>query len=300
MLLFMLSCGLTLIFSLMGVLNFAHASFYMLGAYFAFTISKLLGFWPALLLAPLAVGLLGAAFERWCLRRVHRYGHLPELLVTFGLTYLMLELVKLIWGRATVDYRIPEELSGTLFTIYNTQFPTYRGFMILVSLAMLLMIWLVFTRTRIGLVIQAALTHPDMAQALGHDVPKIFMLVFGGGAALAGVAGVVGGNAFVTEPAMASNVGAIIFVIVVVGGMGSLVGAFAASLLIGAVQTFGVALDYSPATVAKWLGFKITYATPGYSLLKITLSQVAPILPYMLLILMLIFRPRGLMGKREG
>jgi branched-chain amino acid transport system permease protein len=162
----------------------------------------------------------------------------------------------------------------------GSQYPIYRGFMMLVSVAMLVSIWVALTRTRIGLVIQAALTHPQTVEALGHNVPRVFMLVFGGGAALAGLAGVIGGNAFVTEPGMAAAVGPIIFVIVVVGGMGSLAGAFVASLLIGCMQTFAVSLDWSLA--------------------GISIAQVAPVLPYLLMVLLLIFRPKGLMGTREG
>ncbi|MES2251464.1 MAG: branched-chain amino acid ABC transporter permease [Pseudomonadota bacterium] len=299
LLLFMLSSGLTLIFSMMGVLNFAHASFYMLGAYFAYTLSGLVGFWPALILSPLLVGALGAAFERYSLRRVHKFGHVPELLVTFGLSYLILELVQLVWGRSTVPYGLPEALQGPLFTLYGTQFPKSRSFIMLVALLMLVSVWLLLTRTRIGLVIQAALKHPDMVEALGHNVPRVFMLVFGGGAALAGLAGVIGGNTYVTEPAMAGSVGTIIFVVVVVGGMGSLAGAFLASLLIGIIQTFAVALDQSLATALQALGVAVTDQTFGYELLKLTISQVAPILPYLFLVLILIFRPKGLLGTRE-
>ena len=300
LLLFMLSSGLTLIFSMMGVLNFAHASFYMLGAYFAYTIASVLGFWPALIVAPLLVGVLGALVERYGLRSVHKYGHIPELLFTFGLSYVIVELVQLVWGRATVPYKIPAELDGPLFTLYTTTFPIYRGFMMLIALLMLLAIYLVLTRTRIGLVIQAALTHPDTVEALGHNVPRVLMLVFGGGCALAGLAGVIGGNAFVTEPGMAGTVGSIIFVVVVVGGMGSLVGALMASLLIGVLQTFAVAIDYSMISVLALFGAQITAMTPGYAVLKLTISQVAPIMPYLLLVLILIFRPKGLMGTREG
>jgi len=274
LLLFMLSSGLTLIFSMMGVLNFAHASFYMLGAYFGYTVTSVLGFWPALLLAPLGVGLLGAAFERYFLRRVHKFGHVAELLITFGLSYIIVELVQLIWGRSSVDYRIPVVLDGPLFSLFGARFSMYRAFMMMVAVAMFGLIWLLMKRTRIGLVIQAALTHPQMVQALGHNVPRVFMLVFGGGCALAGLAGVLGGNAFVTEPGMAYSVGGIIFVVVVVGGMGSLTGALVASLLIGVMQTLAVATN--------------------------TFSQVAPMLPYLLLVLVLIWRPRGLLGTREG
>jgi branched-chain amino acid transport system permease protein len=300
LLLFMLSSGLTLIFSMMGVLNFAHASFYMLGAYFGYTTTQLIGFWPALLVAPLLVGLIGAGFEKYCLRRVHKFGHVPELLITFGLSYVLVELVQLVWGRGPVDYRVPAALDGPLFTLYGTQFPMYRGFMMGVALLMLLSIWLLLTRTRIGLVIQAALTHPETVEALGHNVPRVLMLVFGGGAALAGLAGVIGGNAFVTEPGMAATVGSVIFVVVVVGGMGSLSGAFVASLLIGIVQTFAVGIDISVLSLAQSIGTVITPEAFGYALFKLKISQVAPIMPYLFLVLILIFRPKGLLGTREG
>ncbi|HKX42252.1 MAG TPA: branched-chain amino acid ABC transporter permease [Burkholderiaceae bacterium] len=326
LLLFMLSSGLTLIFSMMGVLNFAHASFYMVGAYVAYTVARIVGFWPGLIIAPLVVAALGAMFERYCLRRVHKFGHVPELLITFGLSYVILELVQLIWGRTAVEFQPPESLRGPAFTLVNSSldglhvvwgaapaamcraadaavrivcspFPATRGFMMLVALLMLVALWLMLSRTRIGLVIQSALTHPEMVEALGHNVPRVFMLVFGAGAGLAGLAGVIGGSTFVTEPSMAATVGSVIFVVVVVGGMGSLAGAFIASLLIGVIQTFAVALDYSVGGMLAGLGFKVD---GGHSLLTLTLAQVAPILPYLFLVLILIFRPKGLMGTREG
>jgi branched-chain amino acid transport system permease protein len=329
LLLFMLSSGLTLIFSMMGVLNFAHASFYMVGAYVASSLAKLMGFWPALFIAPLVVGLLGAVFERYALRKVHKFGHVPELLITFGLSYVILEIVQLVWGRTAVEFAPPEALRGPVFTLVHSSvdglslvagaapaalcqaadaavrvacspFPATRGFMMVVALAMLLALWLMLTRTRIGLVIQSALTHPEMVEALGHNVPRVFMLVFGAGAALAGLAGVIGGSTFVTEPAMAATVGSVIFVVVVVGGLGSLAGAFVASLLIGIIQTFAVALDHSLASTLTALGVALSPALAGNTLMKLTLSQVAPILPYLFLVLILIFRPKGLLGTREG
>lgn len=300
LLLFMLSSGLTLIYSMMGVINFAHASFYMLGAYVAYTVSLYAGFWVALIVSPVLVGLLGAFVEQYGLRRVHKYGHIPELLFTFGFAYIAVEIVQLLWGRSPVPYTIPAMLDGALFTLYSTTFPLYRGFMLLVAFVMLLSVYGLIRHTRIGLIVQAALTHPAMAEALGHNVPRIFMLVFGGGCALAALAGVIGGNAFVTEPAMAASVGSIIFVVVVVGGLGSIAGAFIASLAIGLIQTFAVALDYSVADVlAQWGG--ATGPGSAFSpLMRLTIAQVAPILPYVLLVLMLIVRPKGLMGKREG
>jgi len=298
LLLFMLSSGLTLIFSMMGVLNFAHASFYMLGAYFAYSLGLKVGFFPALVLAPVLVGLVGAVVERYGLRQVHRYGHVPELLFTFGLAYLIEESVKVIWGLPAVPYRVPGILDGHLFTLYSTSFPKLRGFMMLVALAMLASVYLVLTRTRIGMVIQAALSHPQTVEALGHNVPRVFMLVFGGGCALAGLAGVIGGVAFVTEPSMAASVGPIVFVVAVVGGMGSLAGAFLASLLIGVIQTFAIALDGSLAGALGMLGIEVTAQTPLYSVWKLKLAEVAPVLPYLLLVLVLIFRPKGLLGTR--
>ena len=300
LLLFMLSSGLTLIFSMMGVLNFAHASFYMLGAYFGYTVSKWIGFAPALLIAPILVGLLGAVFERTCLRRVHQFGHVPELLITFGLSYLIIEIVQLVWGRLAMDYRRPSYLDFPLFHVFGTSFPAYRTFMMLVALAMLGVLYLLITRTRVGLIIQAALTHPETVEALGHNVPRVFTGVFGGGCALAGLAGVVGGPQFVTEPAMALTLGPIIFVVVVVGGMGSLPGAFIASVLIGVLDAFAVGSDGSLADLVNALGAHAGPETFGWTLLKVKISQTAAIVPYLLLVLILIFRPKGLLGTREG
>jgi branched-chain amino acid transport system permease protein len=302
LLLFMLAAGLTLIFSMMGVLNFAHTSFYMLGAYAAFQISQWLGFWAALVLAPVVVGLLGVAVERWGLRRVHKWGHVPELLFTFGLSFIIVELVQVIWGRAAVPYQVPAALDGPVRWLQQTvgiTFPAYRAFAMGVAVFMLGALWLLLTRTRIGLVIQAALSHPQQVEALGHNVPRVFMLVFGGGCALAALAGVVGGNLFVTEPGMAAAVGAIVFVIIVIGGMGSLSGAFVASLLLGLVDAFGKTSNWSIASGLNTLGLTVDAAAFGYTLWKLTLAQVTPVLPFLLLVLVLIFRPRGLLGTRE-
>ncbi len=296
LLLFLLSSGLTLIFSMMGVLNFAHASFYMVGAYLGYQCTQWFGFWPALFIAPLLVGVLGAFIERYGLRRVHKFGHVPELLFTFGLSYIIFEVIQIIWGRSALPFPVPALLDGTI-NLAGVTLSKFRLFMMGVAILMLLAIYLVLTRSRIGLVIQAALTHPDAVEALGHNVPRVLMLVFGGGSALAGLAGVIGGVAFVTEPAMAGAVGSIIFVVTVVGGMGSLGGAFLASLLIGFILTFAVQVDSS---IASLFGMKL--AADGFwaAILSLKMSQVAPVLPYLLLVLILIFRPKGLMGTREG
>ena len=299
MLLFLLASGLTLIFSMMGVLNFAHASFYMLGAYFGFQISRYVGYWPGLILAPLIVGVLGALVERYGLRVVHKHGHVAELLFTFGLAFMIEEIVQMVWGKVPVDYRVPPLLAFSAFTLFDTTYPAFRMFMLAMSVATFIGLLLLLTRTRVGLIIRAALSHPHMVGSLGHNVPLVFMLVFGAGCGLAALAGVIAGPALITQPAMAASLGPILFVVVVVGGLGSLPGAFVASLLIGLIQTFAVALNVSLADVLAHLGVTVTRASFGGDLWMATVAQVAPIIPYLLLVLVLIFRPHGLMGNRE-
>ena len=240
MLLFMLASGLTLIFSMMGVLNFAHASLYMLGAYFAYDVSRTIGFWPALVVAPMLCGLIGALIEMYGLRRVHKHGHIAELLFTFGLAFIIDKVVQMIWGLLPVPYRVPAALDFPLFTI-----------------------------------------------------------VFVGGSALAGLAGVIGGNYLVTEPAMAFAMGPIVFVVVVFGGLGSLPGCFIASLIMGFVQTFAVVIDYSFANVLALVGITVTDTTPFAEFLTIPVPRIGALLPYLMLVLILLFKPRGLMGTRD-
>src|SRR4051812_18834829 len=216
MLLFMVSAGLTLIFGMMGILNFAHASFYMLGAYFAYTLSGFFNFWVGLAVAPLLVGGLGVLIERTMLRRVHRYGHAHQLLLTFGIALICEELVKLFYGDFPVNYRMPPGLNFPAFTLYGTNYPFYRVFIGAVALAMFVSLLLLLRHSRIGIVVRAAERLPKMAEALGHNVPLVFMGVFGTGAALAGLAGAVAGAFFPTTPNMAVDLGMIVFVIVVV------------------------------------------------------------------------------------
>ncbi len=295
MLLFMLASGLTLVFSMMGVLNFAHVSFYMLGAYFGFEIERRVGFWPGFVVAPIAVGVIGAAVERFGLRRLHRLGHVSELLFTFGLAFVIEEVVQMVWGKLPVDYRVPPSLDFVAFRLFDTTYPAYKVFMLMTAVAMFAALYIVLKQTRVGLVIQAALTHPDMVAMLGHDVPRVFMLVFGAGAALAGLAGVIAGPALVTQPTMAALLGPILFVVIVVGGLGSLAGAFVASLLIGLIQTFAVAMNGSLAAV-------FGPVAPPFlgDLWQVTVAELAPIIPYLLLVIILIIRPTGLMGTRES
>jgi len=299
MLLFLLASGLTLIFSMMGVLNFAHASFYMLGAYFGYQISRYVGYWPGLVLAPILVGFAGALIERFGLRTVHKFGHVAELLFTFGLAFIIEEGVQMIWGKVAVDYRVPELLNFPAFTLFETTFPAFKMFMLVVSVATFVALLTLLTKTRVGLIIQAALSHPNTVGMLGHNVPLIFMLVFGFGCGLAALAGVIAGPALVTQPAMAASLGPILFVVVVVGGLGSLPGAFVASLAIGLIQTFAVAVNVSIADVMATVGIKLDPNSFAGDLWMATVAQVAPIIPYLLLVLVLMFRPQGLMGNRD-
>lgn len=301
LLLFMLSAGLTLIFSMMGVLNFAHASFYMLGAYFGYQISQYMGFWVGLLIAPLLVGLFGAVVERYGLRRVHQYGHVAELIFTFGLALLIEEAVQFFWGKSQVAYFVPSALNFPLFSISGNAVPAYKVFMIFTSIAIFAGLLFVLTRTRVGMVIQAALSYPRTVEALGHNVPLVFMCVFGVGSALAGVAGVIAGPVLGTFPGMAFVLGSIVFVTIVIGGLGSLWGALLASLLIGWITTFAAAYNVHFADLLLALGIDRPAdmaSSPWRDFWSLTLSQVGPILPYLLMVLVLIFRPDGLFRKR--
>lgn len=302
LLLFMLCSGLTLIFSMMGVLNFAHASFYMLGAYFAYQISTATGFWAGLIIAPLIVGVLGALVERYGLRRVHKYGHVPELIFTFGLALLIEELVQFIWGKSQQAYFEPEALNFPAFAIAGNSFPAYKVFMIFVAMGIFLALLYILTRTRVGMTIQAALSYPETVQNLGHNVPLVFMGVFGVGTAMAGLAGVIAGPVLGTFPGMAVQLGSIVFVTIVIGGLGSLWGALVASLIIGWLQTFAAAYNIAMEDILLWFGFTKPdniWDHPLQDLWSLTLPQIGPILPYLLMVFVLVLRPQGLMGKRE-
>ena len=299
MFLFMLSSGLTLIFGMMGVLNFAHASFFMLGAYIAYQINSMTNFWIALFLAPLFVAFIGGLTEKYALRRIHKYGHVAELIFTFGLFYIIEELVQMIWGRVPVEYRIPDALNFSLIEISGMSYPAYSMFRLFLSVAIFIALYQILAKTKTGLIIKASLTHPDMVSALGHNVPKVFSYVFGFGCGLAGLAGVLAGNVIGTEPSMALLLGPIVFVVIVVGGLGSLKGALYASLLIGFFQTVAISLEFSLNNLISLFGYNVDLESTLNNFTSITISQLAPIVPYLLLIIVLVSRPRGLFGGRD-
>ena len=294
----MVSAGLTLVFGMMGVLNFAHASFYMLGAYFAYTLQGVIGFGPAVVLAAVLSGGVGVIVERFFLRRVHQYGHAHELLLTFGLSFIIAETIKLFFGNYPVDYRIPAALDFAAFTLGRQQYPVYRVLMGGVAIAMFAALFLLLRYTRIGIVVRAAIYKPRMAEALGHNVKLVFMAVFGVGAALAGLAGAIAGAFYTTNPNMALEVGVMVFVVVVVGGLGSLGGAMVASLLIGILTSLAVGVDHSLADLLALVGAGAWAQATG-GLLTLKVSSLAATLPFALMLLVLLVRPGGLMGEKS-
>ena len=271
MLLFLVASGLTLIFGMMGVLNFAHGVLYMLGAYFSFSILMWTGsFWLSLILAPLMIALIGILIERFLLRKVHAFGHAHELLLTFGIAYIVEELVKIIWGSESLLVELPPILSGSI-SLLGAEYPVYRLFILGMSTLVFLLLFIILFKTRAGIIVRAAVANKNMVDALGFDVPMIFLLLFGMGAWLAGLAGVIGGPYLITNPGMAATIIIDLFVVVVVGGLGSIEGALVASLIIGELQSIGI----------------------------LFLPQFAIVFQFILMALVLIFRPHGLMGESK-
>jgi branched-chain amino acid transport system permease protein len=240
MLLFLVASGLTLVFGMMNVLNIAHASFYMLGAYFSYQMLKMFGnFWVGLVVCPLLVGLLGVFMERFLLRRVHAGGHVQEFVITFGILFVINELVKWIWGTAPLPVPIPPALSGSVMIMGNV-YPVYRLFILFFSLGILIFLAFILMKTRLGITVRAAVSDRDMVSALGTNTPRVFMLVMGIGTWLAGLAGVIAGPFISTYPGMALEILVDCFIVTVTGGLGSLLGAVVASFLIGQLSSFGI------------------------------------------------------------
>jgi len=242
-LLFLVSSGLTLIFGMMNVLNFAHAAMYMIGAYLSYTIiMQMTGqFWMALMICPVILFIIGALVERFLLRRVHAQGHLGELLLTFGLAYIITELVKWHWGNYPLAVNVTGFLNGTI-TIFGFIYPIYRIFIFVAAVLVGGVMALILYKTRLGIILRASVNDSEMTNILGVNVPLVFMGVFAFGTALSGFAGVIAGPLLSTFPGMAQEILIDAFVVIVVGGFGSLGGAVVAALLIGQLQSFGVLL----------------------------------------------------------
>jgi branched-chain amino acid transport system permease protein len=241
----LVATGLTLVFGLMGVINFAHSALLMLGAYVAYVVALRAGsFWLGLLAAPVAIGLLGALVERWLLRPLRERfptSHLLPLLLTFGLALFLEGAAKVIWGADIVSLAKPRVLDGAL-ALGPITFPAYWAFALLAAVVLAVAVWLVVERTSLGLAIRAATQEPTMAGVLGVDVQRLNTVVFGLGAGLAAAAGVILGTMTSLSPQMGGGIVLDAFIAIVIGGLGSFTGAIVGSLLLGQVQSFGVAL----------------------------------------------------------
>jgi len=270
MLLFLLSIGLTVIFGLLHFMNLAHGALYMMGAYIGISVASATGsFWAAFFLAPLAVTAIGAVLYFTLIRRLRHAGPMNQVLVTFGLIFVFLDLVRLGWGDIALGLDAPAALQGTT-KFLSVSYPTYRFFIIGLGLVVMATLMTVVSRTQIGAMIRASVENDDMAAALGINVGRLFFAVFCVGCALAGLAGVVAAPVFSATTGMGISILIPTLIVVVIGGLGSLQGAVVGSLIVGSIETIGAAV------------------LPG----------AASILVYILLAVILVARPAGLIPAR--
>lgn len=249
----LLAVGLSLIFGMLTVVNFAHGAFFMVGAYVGlFAAEKTGSFWAALVIAPIAVAAIGMFCERWLIRPLYGRGIDYPLLLTFGLAYMMVEGVRIIFGKAGMPFETPEVLQGAT-NLGFADFPTYRLFVIGVVAALLVALWLLIEKTSFGLIVRAGARDPVIVRVLGVDVSRIWLLVFGVGTGIAALAGVLSAPLQGVSPEMGTSVLTIAFVVTVVGGMGSLMGAVVAGLLVGVVESMAVLFFPEAAKVSMFV-----------------------------------------------
>jgi branched-chain amino acid transport system permease protein len=271
MILFLVASGLTLIFGMMGILNIAHTAFFMLSAYFCYQVVVWTGsFWLALLVAPVATAMVGVLVERFLLRKVHALGLLFELTLTIGVMFVIMEAVKVFWGSENLPLSVPPLLEG-LVNIGGMEYPIYRLFIIGLSLFILGFLGFILYKTRLGMVVRAAVSDADMVNALGINVPLLFMFVFGIGTWLAGLAGVAIAPILTVFPGLADQMGMDAFIVVIVGGFGSLGGALLVSIISGFLSSYGVQF----------------------------VSQLAPVLMFIFMAVVLAIKPTGFFGQRQ-
>lgn len=270
MLLFLLSIGLTVIFGLLHFINLAHGALYMLGAYIGISVAAATGsFWAALILAPLAVMLIGAVLYFTLIDRLRGAGPMNQVLVTFGLIFVFLDLVRMGWGDVALGLSAPPSLAVTS-DILGVKYPSYRLFIIALGLAIMAGLWITLARTQIGAMIRASVENGPMASAMGINVGRLFFIVFCVGCVLAGLAGVVAAPVTSATTGMGISILIPTLIVVVIGGLGSLQGAIAGSIIVGFIETFGAVL------------------LPGF----------AAVLTYILLAAILVLRPQGLLPAR--
>lgn len=265
----LLAVGLSLIFGMLTVVNFAHGAFFMLGAYVGLLAAEKTGsFWLALLIAPVVVGAIGMLAERWLIRPLYGRGIDYPLLLTFGLAYMMVEGVRILWGKAGLPFDTPEVLQGAT-SLGFADFPTYRLFVIGVVVVLLVALWLLIERTSFGLVVRAGARDSIIVRVLGVDVSRVWLIVFGVGTGIAALAGVLAAPMQGVSPEMGTSVLTVAFVVTVVGGMGSLMGAVVAGLLVGVVESMAV----------------------------LFLPEAAKVSMFIIMAAVLLIRPQGLFGR---
>lgn len=248
MLLFLLSIGLTVIFGLMHFVNLAHGSLYALGAYFAASLAAIGGYWMGFFLAPVAVAGVGILLYSGLIRRMRKSGPMAQVLVTFGLIFVMLDLTRIFWGDLALAINVPALFAGRV-DLLGIEYPAYRLFIIGLGLAVFAALAFVLGRTQIGAMIRAGVDNDAMASCLGINVERLFFIVFCVGCALAGLAGVVAAPLLSVTPDMGLQILIPALIVIVIGGLGSLKGAIAGSLIYGFVQTFGAVLAPQLASV---------------------------------------------------
>jgi branched-chain amino acid transport system permease protein len=266
----LLSLGLAVIFGLLGVVNFAHGAFYMLGAFAAYIALQAFGmnYWCALLLAPLAVGLVGVVIERLVLRHLYRLDPLYGLLSTFGIALIAEGVMRGLFGASGNSYPVPDSLRGG-FNLGFMVLPIYRAWVVLASLTVCAMTWLLIERTRLGAMLRAATENARLVQALGINVPLMVTMTYGGGVALAALAGVLAAPVTQVQPTMGSSLVIVVFAVVVIGGMGSIGGAIVSGLVLGLIE----------------------------GLTKVIYPEASNIVVFVIMAVVLIYRPTGLFGR---
>ncbi len=271
MLLFLLSIGLTVIFGLLHFINLAHGALYMMGAYIGISIATATGnYWFAFALAPVMVALIGALLYWALLDRLRNAGHMSQVLVTFGLILIFIELVRIIWGDVELGLQTPPIFSGST-DLLNVTYPTYRLFIIGLGALMMGVLWLILNRTQIGAIIRASVENETMASSLGINVEQLFFTVFCIGCALAGLAGIVAVPVFAATTSMGVDILIPALIVVVIGGLGSLQGAILGAFIVGFLDVFGA----------------------------VFFPQIAAVTSYILLAVILILRPQGLLPARN-
>jgi branched-chain amino acid transport system permease protein len=282
LLLFLVAGGLTLIFGIMGIINLAHGSFYMVGAYLAWSLSMHLGsLWLAIPVGIVLSVVLGMAIEWLLIKRLYRLGHLQQVLLTYGLILVVEELRSIVWGDDVHSVPIPQLLSASIPLTDTLSYPVYRLAISGVCIVFALLLYLLIRRTRLGMMIRAGAADRQMVQSLGIDIDLLYRFVFALGVALAALAGMIAAPVASVFPGMGNQVLIVCFVVVVIGGIGSVKGALIGALLIGLVDTFGKVVELKVGNLR-------------------VLPEMAGMSIYLLMALVLLWRPAGLLGKRSA